>query len=130
MKLMSLIIFLTLSAIAQSQGVQPMPPVPTIDSNYVILDDEILDNFTVNLMSIEHRIYFRIFNDNGEEVNSEKENNLTDNQILRNTIQAGNYLISESDSVKLGFKIATTDTLTHQFKNSTEFIWFFPYKQI
>jgi hypothetical protein len=65
MKLMSLIIFLTLSEIAQSQGVKPMPPVPTIDSNYVILDDEILDNFTVNLMSIERRIYFRIFNDKG-----------------------------------------------------------------
>lgn len=130
MKLMSLIIFLTLSEIAQSQGVKPMPPVPTIDSNYVILDDEILDNFTVNLMSIERRIYFRIFNDKGEEANSEKENNLTDEQNVRNTIQAGNYLISESDSVKLGFKIATADTLTHQFKISTEFIWNYPYTKI
>jgi hypothetical protein len=130
MKLMSLIISLTLSEIAQSQGVKPMPPVPTIDSNYVILDDEILDNFTVNLMSIERRIYFRIFNDKGEEANSEKENNLTYDQNVRNTIQAGNYLISESDSVKLGFKIVTADTLTHQFKISTEFIWNYPYTQI
>ena len=130
MKLTLLIFFLALSAIAKSQGVTPIPPVVTIDSNYVILDDKILDNFMVNLMTFEHRIYFRIFNDKGEEAYSEKEYNLTDKQTVRNTIQAGDYLISEIDTIKLGFKIATADTITHQFKNSTEYIWFFTYTQI
>lgn len=115
-----LLFFLVNNCFAQTE-VKPIPSIPTKDSNFVELD-----NFAVVLMPFEHRVYFRIFNDKGEEAFSEQEINLINEQSVRNTIEAGDYLITEIDSIKLGFKIATADTLTHQFKTSIEYLWNYP----
>ena len=121
--------------------VNPLAPILSIDSNYVIMDSSPLEIQTTSLqinpdsviwkwdleplsvMPIEHRIYFRIFNEEGKELFSEQETNLTDPQKSWNNSQVGNYLLFELDAVKLGFTIATVDTFTHRFKYSEEYLW-------
>jgi hypothetical protein len=121
--------------------VNPLVPIPSIDSNYVIMDSSPLEIQTTSLqinpdsiiwkwdleplsvIPIEHRIYFRIFNEEGKELFSEQETNLNDPQKSWNNSQVGNYLLLELDAAKLGFKIATVDTFTHRFKYSIQYLW-------
>ena len=72
---------------------------------------------------LESKIYFRIFNEEGKELFSEQETNLSDPKKSGNNSQVGNYLLSELDDAKQGFKIATVDTSTHRFKYSEEYLW-------
>ncbi|MCF8329250.1 MAG: hypothetical protein K9I37_02835 [Crocinitomicaceae bacterium] len=121
--------------------VNPLVTILSIDSNYVIMDSSPLEIQTTSLqinsdsifwkwdleplsvMPIEHRIYFRILNEEGKELFSEQETNLTDPQKSGNNSQVGNYLLFELDDAKLGFTIATVDTFTHRFKYSNEYLW-------
>jgi hypothetical protein len=121
--------------------VNPLVPIPSIDSTNVIMDSYPLEIQTTSLhlnpdsvfwkwnlqpfsvMPIEHRIYFRIFNEEGKELFSEQETNLSDPQKSGNNSQVGNYLLSELDDAKEGFKIAIADTSTHRFKYSEEYLW-------